>query len=75
MEAGIDNLYESIVKAIRISIACYEESQEETQIRGRAQGTRDGYITVQERELVEAKERRDKAIREFRSQQNVWADG
>ena len=45
------------------------------QIRGRAQGTRDGFVAAQERELVEARERRDRAIREFRRQQNVWADG
>ena len=75
VETGIDDLYESIVKAIRVSIACYEETQEETQIRGRAQGTRDGYVAGQERELVEARERRDRAIGEFRRQQGVWADG
>ena len=75
VEASIDSLYESIVKAVRCSIAYYEGTLEDRQIRGRAQATSDGYVAVLERELVEARERRDSAIREFRSQQNVWADG
>ena len=75
MEASIDNLYESSVKAIRDSIACYEGTQEDKQIRGRARGTRDGYVAGLERELVEARDQRYMAIREFRSRQNVWADG
>ena len=75
VEASIDSLYESIVKANRASIACYEGTQEDKQIRGRAQGTCDDYVAALERELVEAREWRDRAIREFRSQQNVWADG
>lgn len=75
MEASIDNLYESSVEVIRHSIACYEATLEDKQIRGRARGTRDDYVAVLERELVEARKWRYRAIREFRSQQRVWADG
>ena len=60
---------------MRYKIAYHEGTQEDRQIRGRAQATRDAYVAVLERKLVEARERRDRAIREFRGQQNVWADG
>ena len=64
-----------MVERIRREIAEYESTQEEIQIRGRAQGASDSNIAELEQDLVDVKEVRDLKIREFRERQDVWADG
>lgn len=75
VEAEIDALYHTRLELIRRKIAEHVATQADRQIRGRTQGTVNSYIAQLERDLVDAKELRDKDIRVFRSEQNVWADG
>ncbi|CAD6588804.1 MAG: hypothetical protein ASARMPREDX12_003497 [Alectoria sarmentosa] len=75
-ETRIDDEYHIRVKWIRSKMAEHEAAQPDRQIRGRAQGLADdGYVAMLERELVGVKESRDRMIRAFRCEQDVWADG
>ena len=74
-EAKIDARYHGKVEVIRSKMVEYEAAQTDRQIRGRAQGTTDPNIAQLERDLVEAKKWRDRAIKVFRFEQGVWADG
>ncbi|CAF9943683.1 MAG: hypothetical protein ALECFALPRED_000953 [Alectoria fallacina] len=74
-EARIDDEYHTRVKWIRSKMAEHEAAQADRQIRGRAQGLADSYVAMLERELASEKESRDRKIRAFRSEQDVWADG
>ena len=74
-EAEIDALYQGKVAMIRSKIAEYEAAQTDRQIRGRARGAVDPNVARLERDLVEARELRDREIRNFRDEQDVWGDG
>ena len=74
-EAEIDASYHTRVGQIRRHMAEHEATQDELQVRGRAQGAVDDKMAQFERDIVLAKEGRDARIRSFRQQQNVWGDG
>lgn len=75
VEARIDADYEINAEALRRKIIEYELAQEERQIRGRAQGASNEYISELEQKLMVGKRVRDRQIKEFRERQRVWADG
>ena len=74
-EAKIDAHYQKKGEVIRSKMVEYEAAQTDRQIRGRARGAMDPNIARLEQDLVEAREWRDRAIKVFRFEQGVWADG
>lgn len=74
-EADIDATYYAKIESINRTIAEHEAKQAERQIRGRAQGATDMFIAYLEQEIKDVKKERELEIKEFRTQQGVWADG